>query len=218
MALADQYCHHHRAQNRTSTQTITPKPGYIYVYTYRNLYDSLAAGHRSKLPWLLIDDSVLSPTNTIRRPWDSHSHILCKIGMTTKSKVSTRLLEWENSCKHPVLNLTPDRVATLCSRNSATGLSRLLSKLFLTPSKPTITTKNLQTYHNGGFWVPTGELPAIEHAIHRHLWQRYGQGLIYCHGCDPSGKKRHREWFRVPVCDLPWLLTTLDRFCQGLIR
>lgn len=178
------------------------------------MYESLAANHRSKLPWLLIDDSVLSPTTTARRPWDSRSHILCKVGMTTKSKVSTRLLEWENSCKHPVLNLTPDRVATLCSSRAGTGLSRLLAKLSLGARRAAPSAASLETYQDGGFRVGSAQLAATEQAIHRHLWQRYGQGLIYCHGCDPTGKKRHREWFRVPVHDLPWLLSTLDRFCQ----
>lgn len=180
------------------------------------MYDAICEGQRRELPWLLIDDSILGPKTAVsRRTWDSHDHILCKIGMTTKSHVSARLVEWENTCKHPVVNLTPERVQEL-QRTDTDTLSRLLSRLSIShkQKKPL----NLSTYREGGFWVTaTGShsLPAVENAIHRHLWARLGQGLIYCHGCDPNGLKRHKEWFKVPIAQLPWLLHTVDAFCRG---
>lgn len=222
------YCHHHQWQNPNTPTINTPdknprsvnKPGYIYIYTYRHLYDSLIDGKSNPLEWLFIDDSVLTPTSVKKRQWDSKTHILCKIGMTTKSSVTTRLLEWQNTCKHPVVNLTPDKVYSLCYKESAKSkLSQMFRKLSINANKENNPESiNLHTYRDGGFWVNgkgSQTLPVIENAIHKHLWRKLGQGLVYCHGCDPSGKRRHREWFKVAVKELPWLLQTVDSFCLG---
>lgn len=184
------------------------------------MYDSILEGGRRgrlELPWLLVDDSIVSPAAAAaRQPWNSRSHILCKIGMTTNSSVSARLLQWENACKHPVVNLTPETVAPLLNRD--TTLARLLSKLTIsrnTPSHELI----VPSYRDGGFFVAARgslSLPMVENAIHRYLWARLGQGLVYCYGCDPNGLKRHKEWFRVPVSELPWLFRTVDSFCRGV--
>lgn len=59
------------------------------------------------------------------------------------------------------------------------------------------------------------KLPDIESAIHKFLWKKYGKGLVYCYGCDPTGKKRHTEWFNVPVLELPSVLRLIDSYCLG---
>ncbi|QLL30489.1 hypothetical protein HG536_0A03060 [Torulaspora globosa] len=188
------------------------------------MYDAILEGGRRELPWLLVDDSVLSPATAVaRRPWSNHTHILCKIGMTTNRSVSARLQQWQHACKHPVVNLTPETVEPLLStqRNRETTLSRLLSKLTISRSKtPTCRRElNVPSYKDGGFWVAARgslSLPMVENAIHRHLWARLGQGLVYCYGCDSDGPKRHKEWFRLPISELPRLFRTVDSFCRGV--
>ena len=182
------------------------------------MYHSLITRSIADIDWLYLDESLLS-TRGKRRHWSSNNQILCKIGMTTRSSVDTRLLEWQNTCKHPVINLTPERIHLLyeSGRNSRT-LTKILSKLSLNGSKVRPSNPKLQTYNNGGFYT-NGKGPKtlamIENTIHRQLWQRYGQGLIWCYGCDPEGHTRHKEWFRVPIKDLPLLARYIDRVCGG---
>lgn len=181
------------------------------------MYHSLVTRTVADVDWLYLDDSILSSRGR-RRHWSSNDQILCKIGMTTRSSVTTRLLEWQNTCKHPVVNLTPERVHLLrdSNRDSKT-LSRLLGKLSLKGSKPQQSGSKLQTYQNGGFYADgkgPRTLPTIENVIHKQLWKRYGQGLIWCYGCDPEGHTKHREWFRIPIKELPLLLTYIDGICS----
>lgn len=170
------------------------------------------------MDWLYLDESMLN-TRGKRRHWSSNDQILCKIGMTTRSNVDTRLLEWQNTCKHPIINLTPERIHFLCeSRRNSNSLTKLFDKLSLNKSKIQQSNSKLQTYTNGGFYtVYKGPktLAAIENSIHRQLWQRYGQGLIWCYGCDPEGHTRHKEWFRIPIGELPLLIKYIDRVCSG---
>lgn len=187
------------------------------------MYDSLVDGKLTNLNWLFIDESVVSPKTRKKQKWFSDRHILCKIGFTTKASVSTRLLEWQNTCKHPVLNLTPDKVELLRKRPNSNRLSKMLQALSITEGRNKKETQsspvlNLRTYVNGGFYTDgkgPESLQMIENAIHKMLWRKYGQGLIYCYGCDPAGNKRHKEWFNVMISDLPWLLKTIDSFCLG---
>lgn len=214
-----QYCHHHTWQDQNvPIVRDTHKPGFIYVYTYRHMYDSLLARNVADLNWLYVDDSILH-SNGKRHHWSSNDSILCKIGMTTRSCVSTRLLEWQNSCKHPIVNLTPERVHSLCNqRKKSEKLTNMFSRLTLSQSKDPNQSfmPQLRTYRNGGFFAD-GEgmqtLAAIENRIHKRLWQRYGQGLIYCYGCDPEGNTRHKEWFRVPKKELPTIFRYIDSLC-----
>lgn len=95
------------------------RDGYIYIYTYRLLYDSLInCGQKIKLNWLKVDNSIISNGNLTKLTLYNHTEgfILCKIGMTTRNDVQLRLKEWESHCHHPVINLTPERVSFLTQR------------------------------------------------------------------------------------------------------
>lgn len=218
------YCHYHQWQDTCCPIVMdkkVKKPGFIYIYTYELMYNSLLCGKLEELDWLFVDDSILSPDKLARRKWIDDCQILCKIGMTTKPSVSTRLLQWQNTCKHTVVNLTPDKVELLCNRrDSEKSFSKMFQKLSIKSTKKTKNSiaERLLTYRDGGFYVDhRGKRPIeeIENAIHKLLWKKYGQGLIYCYGCDPSGKKRHKEWFRITIKELPWLLQTIDAICHG---
>lgn len=103
----------------SSANISNKKDGYIYIYTYRLLYDSLVNhNQKTKLNWLKVDNSIVSNGNVSKLTQYDHSkgYILCKIGMTTKNDVQIRLKEWESHCHHPVTNLTPDRVSFLIQR------------------------------------------------------------------------------------------------------
>lgn len=196
----------------------THKAGFIYIYTYRYMYDSLLSRNVADLDWLYVDDSILIPDGK-RHHWSSNDLVLCKIGMTTRSSVSTRLLEWQNTCKHPVINLTPERVHLLCNFSKKRHkLVTMFSKLSLKEHEEQKTTSvcQLRTYRDGGFFADgkgRQTLAAIENDIHKWLWKRYGQGLIYCYGCDPKGHTRHKEWFRIPRKKLPSILQYIDLLC-----
>lgn len=208
------------------------KPGFIYIYTYSNLFESYISEKTVDLKWLFIDESIIRTNGKKKRQWVDRDFILCKIGMTTRKTVDSRLLEWQTTCKHPVINLTPEKVDKLYhlklkseSKNissnrllpiSLSSLQKKMEKLFIKdkshshkPSLPDPKVPTLRTYKDGGFFISgkgSMKLPDIESAIHKFLWKKYGKGLVYCYGCDPTGKKRHTEWFNVPVLELPSVL------------
>lgn len=147
------YCRYHEHQDPNklrfpSPNASTKKDGYIYIYTYKLLYDAIIGDHKTytvnnknnKLNWLQVDNSIISNGNvTELSPYNrNEGYILCKIGMTTKNDVYLRLKEWESHCHHPVINLTPERVSFLLqqySANHARSNKRIpetasLSKLF----------------------------------------------------------------------------------------
>ncbi|KAL3232632.1 hypothetical protein RNJ44_04548 [Nakaseomyces bracarensis] len=194
------------------------------MYTYLHLYDSFFSkeARKNNLNWLYVDKSIVSTKekDQKRQLWNDRDHILCKIGMTTKPMVSTRLLEWQNTCKNPVINLVPERIEHLVGiqQNKKTNdISALLQKLNFRNSKNNSSERlSLRTYKDGGFFVDPGNnlnLSDIENKIHKYLWDQYGKGFIYCYGCDPMGHKRHTEWFHLPITDLLDVMKTIDHFC-----
>lgn len=175
-----------------------------------------------------------------KKQWADNDFILCKIGMTRRKTVDSRLLEWQNTCKHPIINLTPEKVDKLYqlkmkskTKNerpkkglhiSLSNLQKKMEKLFIDdkydspkPNYAKVESSSLHTYKDGGYFIDGKglmKLSDIESAIHRLLWKKYGKGLVYCYGCDPTGKKRHTEWFNVPVLELPSVLMIIDSFCR----
>lgn len=233
-----QYCHWHtwqaqHAPTRRSDPNPKAKAGFIYMYTYKEMYDAAITGQDRHLQWLHMDYSIIQSQKSIPlAKWSSRDHILCKIGMTTKLKVGLRLSEWENSCKHEVIGLDPATVSRLCRCLEVTPSKKpTLAKLFQTLTlkdirKPKGQRKvppvnlTLKTFVNGGFYVmPNSGLSLldIESKIHRMLWKRYGQGLIYCQGCQNAKNepKRHKEWFMMPINHLPYILKDINSICCG---
>lgn len=222
--------------NNPIVQPNPRRPGFIYIYTYRLLYDGICNNRTKDLKWLKIDNSVLSADSTKQEKWRDMSNILCKIGMTTKRDVQSRLNEWESSCLHKVINLTPyntdlliESSAKLNRHNSHHSLSKLMGSLSLSPKKhtqqkiPSCKDLKLYTYQNGGFYSDgkgSMTLQGIENSIHQLLWKKYGKGIIHCSGCKKTGTayKKHIEWFVIPIKDLPLVLQLIDNFCLSQNR
>lgn len=195
------------------------------MYTYLHLYDSFFSKkvRKNNLNWLYVDNSIVSSNDRDqkRQLWKDRKHILCKVGMTTKPMVSTRLLEWQNTCRNPVVNLTPERVMQLQrtqQKEEKKSISSLLGKLSIRKKKekPMEESFSLRTYKEGGFFVDSSRnlnLSDIEHKIHKYLWDQYGKGFIYCYGCDPMGQKKHTEWFEIPISELADIMKAVDYFC-----
>lgn len=247
------YCHFHEYQSpdfnavsgkpgsnggnekRRATEAAVKKAGFIYIYTYQAMYDAYAATNVKRMDWLYLDESIVSEKKNNLEQWHDDANILCKIGMTTNT-VSRRLSEWQNTCKHPVINLTPERINTLLSyrrqqqemahKLSIKNLSNIFKKMSLSSKNKQATVTGLSsednrvpkyhTYRDGGFYNNDKgryNLRTIENSIHRELWNQYGRALTYCYGCDETGYKRHLEWFRIPVRDLPDVLRKIDSMC-----
>lgn len=222
--------------NNPIVQPNPRRPGFLYIYTYKLLYDGICNNRTKDLKWLKIDNSVLSPDNTKKKIWQDMSNILCKIGMTTKRDVQSRLNEWESSCLHKVINLTPQNTDILIESStnlhksgSNHNLSKLMGKLSLSPKKqsqsriPSCKDLKLYTYQNGGFYFDgkgSMTLQDIENSIHQLLWKKYGKGVIHCSGCKKTGTayKKHIEWFVIPIKDLPLVLQLIDNFCLSQNR
>ncbi|EDO18472.1 hypothetical protein Kpol_1032p66 [Vanderwaltozyma polyspora DSM 70294] len=153
------------------------------MYTYKEMYEVMLESENhndSKLQWLFIDESKISKGKELEN-WSNNRNILCKIGMTT-NKVPIRLNAWERSCKHEVINLTPENIQTLLAKqtklmlqakpkptvkNSTWPISMkqmisLFTKMKLKDSKPQQQMRiqspsppippNLITYKDGGFF------------------------------------------------------------------
>lgn len=229
------YCHHHKWQDPEARPTNkVNKPGFIYIYTYKLLYESYAQSSKTKLDWLKLDYSIIQKQNhgskQSLKEWSSKDHILCKIGMTTKPCVSIRLAEWRGSCKHEIIGLTPKLIEKLYNStnrdNEISRLTKFFNKLSISKKKPGRSQLpqvplELKNFYDGGFYYrPSGKisLSDLEAMTHRILWKRYGQGLLYCYGCSAEkhgNPVRHKEWFMVPVTDLPHVMETIDALCSG---
>ncbi|CUS20887.1 LAQU0S02e00628g1_1 [Lachancea quebecensis] len=194
------------------------------------MYDSITVQKLDQLKWLRMDYSIIQKKETMPlSKWSATDQILCKVGMTRKPTVSARLIEWENTCKHPVIGLSPSSLQALSAAQQRPAFpERSLVKLF---RKLSITSKAkvprvvpypqmpaLRSFHNGGFYVRDGSgLEDMERRIHRLLWQRFGQGFVYCHGCknEKGYPKRHKEWFMIPISQLPNVFKAIDAICVG---
>ncbi|SCV05074.1 LANO_0G17898g1_1 [Lachancea nothofagi CBS 11611] len=231
----ERFCHLHTWQSQdckvAKLSPTTPKlPGFIYIYTYTQLFESIVRRNQKQLNWLHMDYSILRENKSLPlSQWTAQDHILLKVGMTRKRTVLARLLEWESSCKHPITGLDPAKVKELCRSQSAgpakrdSSLARLFQKLSISrKAKPIATTdvRNAMPFHgfrDGGFYVANGRsLEDIESGIHRYLWKRFGQGLIYCHGCknEQGEPKRHKEWFLVPIAQVPDVFKIISAICN----
>ncbi|SCU77406.1 LAME_0A01024g1_1 [Lachancea meyersii CBS 8951] len=195
------------------------------------MFESIVSGREGRLKWLNMDYSIVRKNQSLPlSQWTGQDQILMKVGMTRKATVLARLLEWENSCKHPITGLDLSKVEQLhrlSVRNQSrpkhsSSLVRLFRKLSISKTqKAQKAQKNapnldkIPSFRDGGFYVTEGRsLELIETKIHQLLWKKYGQGLIYCYGCknEQGQPKRHREWFMVPldqVKDIFWAISAI---------
>lgn len=190
------------------------------------------------LKWLQVDNSIIlngnnnnnNNKNTSAKKLikydnkDNKGYILCKIGMTTRQHVQSRLNEWENHCHHQVVNLTPQNISSLIQNsNKSSSLLQLFQNLSIknkSKHNNAMSMNQLLTYKNGGFFVPIKtriSLSQIESHLHRLFWNKYGKGIIRCSACSEAGKdsKRHLEWFNVPIAELPNIVHTIDAFIHA---
>ncbi|CAL9728371.1 hypothetical protein MOUN0_D02652 [Monosporozyma unispora] len=225
------YCRYHKFQDPTFPRTSiisssSDKNGFIYIYTYKLLYDSMTNNKiKGNLKWLKVDNSIITngeSTKLIKYDTkDNKGYILCKIGMTTRQNVQSRLNEWETHCHHEVVNLTPEKISPLLQlpRQHSSSLSTLFKKLSIKDKSKTSKSVNIgkfKTYKDNAFFVSSKSkmaLPEIESFLHKLFWNKYGRGIIRCSGCgDGQNSKRHMEWFNVPISELPFILHTIDNF------
>lgn len=129
------------------------RPGFIYIYTYKLLYDSILTNNLELASWLQIDNSILLNNKNSGKSghnkgfndnqndkWSLNGMILCKIGMTTKKNVELRLDEWRQQCYHDIINLTPTNTDRLLNsltnrRNKSKTLTNLFKFLSLKENK-----------------------------------------------------------------------------------
>lgn len=231
------YCYHHRSNKPSSASNPIASSGYIYIYTYLELYQNATVNKKERAPidWIRIDYSVINnksssgflsnfifkPEN-LQRPWKhKNDYILIKIGMTTRSNVSIRIKEWESKCKHQLVLLTPALISTTnfnkMGTRSTSAFSRIVSKLKqLSISETKIPERYPQirasTFRNGGF--ACSNPGHVEKLIHKWLWDEFGKGRILCAAC---GGKSHTEWALVRTGDLSRVMSQIDRICRVTI-
>ncbi|CAH2352511.1 hypothetical protein CLIB1423_07S01178 [[Candida] railenensis] len=178
-----------------------PKAGFIYAYT---LSDLLLLSEKS---WLNIKNLPnCSPKDRDKwLPFNSKKskYTLVKVGMTTRTSVLSRLVQWEQKCCHSLTCLQPN--VQYFKMDIIERLKRLKIREYV-------------TYRDNGFFC--SQVAKSESEIHRILRERYGKGDVYCSGCavtskDPtSAFKIHVEWFIVPKKDVPYIFEVIDRVCQ----
>ncbi|CCH59733.1 hypothetical protein TBLA_0B09180 [Henningerozyma blattae CBS 6284] len=142
------YCHlHNPSTSPTKSKPSPGKPinpvGYIYVYTYEELYNSRISS-KTQPTWLGVQ-TLENHSQTTQVP---DAQILVKLGVTTQTKVETRLHQWERQCGKPIVNLTPTKVQELLdcyttttsnsttkqSKQKSNSLTQMLRRLTLNPS------------------------------------------------------------------------------------
>ncbi|AAS52186.2 ADR266Wp [Eremothecium gossypii ATCC 10895] len=214
------YCAAHRAQHSAAP---VQSDGFIYMYTYERLYDALMGkGGAASLDWLKADRSVLEKKPVALQRWQLDGDILVKIGMTN-NPVAARLVQWRQRCTHPLVALTPARVRELQrvhARRKRGVLERLQERMrdlsLHRPHGADAQEPPLLTFAHDGFRCRGDALAAVEQSIHQALWRRYERAYVLCSGCTRSAAPtRHREWFKVPVRDLGYVLYTIDDLCLG---
>lgn len=177
------------------------RPGYIYIYTYKLLYESILSNDLNLVSWLQIDNSILlnnkdkkdNNYNNNNDNWSLNGMILCKIGMTTKKNVELRLDEWRQQCYHDIVNLTPININKLLdnlgSGNKKHGnngndkvktLSRLFKMLNLKEHKKTKAERNtLENKYENNQKIK-GTHPKITQSVPQLI--TYHQGGFYNDG------------------------------------
>lgn len=178
-----------------------PKQGFIYAYT---LSDLLSLNEKL---WLCIKNSPGCSTSD-RDKWLPHNskkskYTLIKVGMTTRTSVLLRLVQWEQKCCHSLTCLQPN------VQYFKTDLIDRLKRLKI---------KEYKTYRDNGFFC--NQVAKSEVEIHRILRDKYGKGDVQCTGCVwrsnvPNAKYSiHVEWFIVPKKEVPYVFDVIDSVCQ----
>ncbi|KAH3901197.1 uncharacterized protein SCODWIG_00954 [Saccharomycodes ludwigii] len=147
--------------------------------------------------------------------------ILIKIGITRQLTVEKRINQWRDSCKHDLINLTPNNIMGLVSSESSDAYHCQLTSRFNNLSignnngeSQRLTLSNYKITSNG-FIVHQSLVPleVLESKIHNILWDKYGKGVIYCYGC--NDERTHREWFLLPITELINTFKLIDNVIEN---
>ncbi|QEU59115.1 hypothetical protein KDRO_B03810 [Kluyveromyces lactis] len=219
-------------------------PEYIYIYTYATLHENAVVEkkNRKEITWLVTDNSKMEPSknralilhNNRFDPWQHNKdEILIKIGMTRRSDVSKRIDEWQKQCKRDIILITPEIVrqwivSSTTKPKSINSMSNFIQKLrrlalnnhsntvkhTTVASTTTVTDTDRSRNNTDRCFTENGfrckDSGHVEREIHEWLWKEYGKGNIICGAC----QKTHREWVKVPIGRMEYIVNTVDRICS----
>lgn len=215
----------------TSTKPITDA-GYIYIYTMENFITPPKG-------WNFQVKNIPQTKKRHKDKWtrfksDRSPYILVKIGMTTQLP-NIRIKQWEQKCKHELVNLGPRNQYLVKVREH---WWERFKRLTIRDDKESGGNANtvgddtspytFQRFKNDGFHCKKN-LKQVELKVHSTLREKYGKGDVYCSGCVPDDEltvnknlkraplqnnyKVHIEWFLIPKADLQSVYKTIDELC-----
>lgn len=211
----------------SSKKELSPKPGYIYVYTLASLLNKNNAGG-----WLKTRNLLNNPND--KDKWvDFNARklemLLVKVGMTTQT-VSKRILQWEAKCNHKIECLYPSSPK---DPSQPLSLARKFQRLTLKNWTAPLPYQSFQENAHG-FFVPRDVMRA-EKQIHDLLKLTFGRGDVYCTGCVAKAQEQekgfslqnlfkkkefvesdynvHVEWFPIPKKRMKEVYSIIDSVC-----
>ncbi|KAG5418810.1 hypothetical protein I9W82_003528 [Candida metapsilosis] len=197
--------------------------GYIYVYTMQNFLNP-PKGWTFKVK-NIPNTSTRNKDKWIKFKSRSSPYILIKVGMTTQLP-NVRIKQWENKCKHELVNLGPHNEHLVKHR-----LHWWQKFLCLSIDDDDDTGMRLSRFKKDGFYCEEN-VSVVESMIHKQLRKKYGKGDVYCSGCVPDDeliKNKHKEkvplqnnynvhveWFLIPKEDLRDVYRLIDQTCRSV--
>ncbi|KAI5953080.1 hypothetical protein KGF57_004072 [Candida theae] len=211
------------ADNKPSIATSKGK-GYIYIYTMQNFL------HPPK-GWTFKVKNIPNTSSRKKDQWvkfksQSSPFILIKVGMTTQLP-NVRIKQWENQCKHELVNIGPQNEHLIKTR------LHWWQKFFcLSINDDGDDSKvRVSRFKKDGFYCEEN-VRVVESMIHQQLKKKYGKGDVYCSGCvaeDALTKNKnkvkvplqnnynvHVEWFLIPKQDLRDVYRIIDQTCRSI--
>ncbi|KAI5952042.1 hypothetical protein CANMA_005121 [Candida margitis] len=197
--------------------------GYIYIYTMQSFLQPPKG-------WTFKVKNIPNTSTRNRDKWinfksRSSPYILVKIGMTTQLP-NVRIKQWENKCKHELVNLGPQNEHLIKSR-----LHWWQKFLCLSIDDDGDTEMRLSRFKKDGFYCEEN-VNTVESMIHQQMRKKYGKGDVYCSGCISDealtrnkNKEKvplqnnynvHVEWFLIPKQDLRDVYRLIDQTCRSI--
>lgn len=196
--------------------------GYIYIYTMQNFLDPPKG-------WTFKVKNIPNTSPRKKDKWIKFKsrrspYILVKIGMTTQSP-NVRIKQWENKCKHKLVNLGPQNKHLVEPHLHWWQKFLCVSKYDDDDDK----WMKLTQFKKDGFYCKEN-VGVVETTIHQLLRKKYGRGDVYCSGCIADealikNKEKdkvplqnnynvHVEWFLIPKEDLQYVYMKIDHICR----
>lgn len=208
-----------------SNKSTNDKPrgkGYIYIYTMQNFLEP-PKGWTFKVK-NIPNTSTRNKDKWIKFKSRSSPYILIKIGMTTQLP-NIRIKQWENKCKHELVNLGPQ------NEHLIKPYLHWWQKFLCLRIDDDDTELRLSRFKKDGFYCEEN-VSVVENIIHQQLRKKYGKGDVYCSGCIPddaliknkdkekvplqSNYNVHVEWFLIPKQDIREVYRLIDQTCRSI--